>query len=36
LIAERAEYNYVMQQAEAFYKEIIQRKPHAPTERAGR
>ena len=26
LIAERAEYNYVMQQAEAFYKEIIQRK----------
>ena len=36
LIAKRAEYNYVMQQAEAFYKEIIQRKPHAPTERAGR
>ena len=36
LIAERAEYNYVMQQAEAFYKEIIQRKHDAPTERAGR
>jgi glycosyltransferase involved in cell wall biosynthesis len=36
LIAERAEYNYVMQQAEAFYKEIIQRKHNAPTERAGR
>jgi glycosyltransferase involved in cell wall biosynthesis len=36
LIAERAEYNYVMQQAEAFYAEIIRRKRHALAERAGK
>jgi glycosyltransferase involved in cell wall biosynthesis len=31
LIADRAVYNNVMQQAEAFYAEIIQRKPVAQT-----
>ncbi|MEN3334565.1 MAG: hypothetical protein V7641_3930 [Blastocatellia bacterium] len=36
LIAERAEYHYAMQQAEAFYKEIIRRKHDVPTERADR
>jgi glycosyltransferase involved in cell wall biosynthesis len=34
LIAERAEYNQVMQQAEMFYTDIIQRKRQALTERA--
>jgi glycosyltransferase involved in cell wall biosynthesis len=36
LIAERVEYDRVMQQAESFYAEIIRRKHKEPNERTGR